>query len=72
MSKIKPMDSAQATAGMWNPDTSSLNSVGTNTAAGETHGQAGFGKDANEELIRRLGLVSLLDQYNTSRQTYMA
>ena len=72
MSKIKPMDSAQATAGMWNPDTSPLNSVGTNTAAGETHGQAGFGKDANEELIRRLGLVSLLDQYNTSRQTYMA
>ena len=71
MSKIKPMDSAQATAGMWSPDTSPLNSVGASTAAGGTRGQAGFGKDADEELIRRLGLVPLLQQYQTGQQTYM-
>ena len=71
MSKIKPMDSALATAGVWNPDTSPLNSVGTSIAAGDTRGQAGFGKDADEELIRRLGLVPLLQQYQTGQQTYM-
>ena len=66
MSKIKPMDSAQATAGMWNPDTSPLQSVASNAAAGETHNQFGFGKDANEKLIRDLGLVPLLQQYQAN------
>ena len=61
-----PMNSAQATAGMWNPDTSPLQSVATNTTASETHGQAGYGRDPNEELIRSLGLKSLLEQYNAS------
>ena len=71
MSKINPMNSALATAGVWNPDTSPLNSVGTNTAAGGTRGQAGFGKDVDEELIKRLGLVPLLQQFQTGQQTYM-
>jgi hypothetical protein len=69
MSKIDPMNSAQATAGMWSPDTSPLNSVGANAAAGETHNQFGFGKDANEKLIRDLGLVPLLQQYQANIAT---
>ena len=72
MSSIDPMNSVQATAGMWTPDTSPLTSVATNTTASETHGQAGYGRDPNEELIRSLGLKSLLDQYNTSRQLFGA
>ena len=63
-------ENAQSAAGALTPDTSALQSY--DIAAGGTHGQAGFGKDANEELIRSLGLVSLLDQYKTSQQTYMA
>jgi len=62
-------DSAQA-ATPWTGNTNPLKSY--DIAAGGTQGQAGFGKDANEELIRSLGLVSLLDQYKTSQQKYMA
>jgi len=70
---LSPMDSAQAAQLAWTtPDTSPLQSVGADTSAGGVSGQAGYGRDANEELIRSLGLKSLLDQYNTSRQTFMA
>ena len=72
MSSIDPMDSAQATAGVWNPDTSPLQSVATNTTAGATSGQAGYGRDPNEDLIRSLGLSLLSDQYRASQQLFGA
>jgi hypothetical protein len=72
MSSIDPMDSAQATAGVWNPDTSPLQSVATNITAGPTSGQAGYGRDPNEDLIRSLGLSLLSDQYRASQQLFGA
>ena len=48
------------------PNTAPLTSVATNAAAGESHNQFGFGKDPNEKLIRELGLVPLLQQYQAS------
>ena len=71
-SSIDPMNSAQATAGVWNPDTSPLQSVATNTTAGPTSGQAGYGRDPNEDLIRSLGLSLLSDQYRASQQLFGA
>ena len=47
-------------------DTGSLTSY--NTAAGVGIGRGGYGRDPNEELVRSLGLTSLLDQYNQYRQ----
>jgi len=38
------------------------------TAAGVGIGRGGYGRDPNEELVRSLGLTSLLDQYNQYRQ----
>ena len=72
MSSIDPMNSAQATAGVWNPDTSPLQSVATNTTAGATSGQVGYGRDPNEDLIRSLGLSLLSDQYRASQQLFGA
>lgn len=69
---INQADSAQATAGMWHPDTSPLTSVSANTTASAASGQAGYGQDANEELIRSLGLVPLLQQYQSGRQLFGA
>ena len=39
-----------------------------NTAAGVGIGRGGYGRDPNEELVRSLGLTSLLDQYNQYKQ----
>ena len=38
------------------------------TAAGVGIGRGGYGRDPNEELVKSLGLTSLLDQYNQYRQ----
>jgi len=69
---INPMNSAGAAAGAWIPDTSPLQSVATNTPAGATSGQAGYGRDPNEDLIRSLGLSLLSDQYRASQQLFGA
>ena len=65
--EINPMNSAQAAA-MAQPvvDTSPLTSAGADTRAGDVSRQFGYGRDPNEELIRSLGLKSLLEQYNAS------
>ena len=64
--KFDPMNSAQAAQLAWSGDVSPLNSVASNTTAGETHNQFGFGKDPNEELIRQIGLVPILQQYQAN------
>jgi len=65
--KLNPMNSAQEAA-MAQPavDTSPLLSAGADTRAGDVSRQFGYGRDPNEELIRSLGLKSLLEQYNAS------
>ena len=47
-------------------DTGPLNSANVDAAVGL--GQGGYGRDPNEELVKSLGLTSLLDQYNQYKQ----